>query len=66
VPSERRTEEDIRREIAGEREQLLDAVADLRNGLAAKRRTATLAGGALVASIAAAAALRVARRLRGE
>jgi hypothetical protein len=62
VASERRTEEEIRREIAGEREQLVDALADLRAGVAAKRRAAAVVGGALLTGLAALAVRRIARR----
>jgi hypothetical protein len=66
VPADRRTEEEIRSEIATEREQLAEALADLRGSMKAKRRPAAVVGGALAAGLAAAAVLRVARRLQGE
>jgi len=62
VASERRTEEEIRREIAGEREQLVEALSDLREGAAAKKRAAAAVGGAVVAGLAALAVTRIARR----
>ena len=65
MPAERRSEEAIRREIASEREQLADAVKSLRAGIEAKRRPAALAGAALAAGVAVAAAFRVVRRIKG-
>ncbi len=66
MPGERRTEEEIRREIAAERDQLADALANLREGIDDKRRPAVAVVGALAAGIAAMAALKIVRRLRGE
>ena len=66
MSAERRTELDIRRELATEREQLAAALADLRAGIAEKRRFAAVVGGALAAGVAAATALAVVRRLRSE
>ena len=65
MAGERRSEEELRREIAGEREQLADALADLREGVDAKRRPAAVVGGALAAAGAALAARRIVRRLTG-
>jgi len=64
MAADRRTEEEIRREIQAEREQLADALADLRAGVGDRRRLAGTAGGALAAGLAARALLRVARRRR--
>jgi signal transduction histidine kinase len=64
VPTDRRTEEEIRREITTEREHLREALADLRAGVDAKRRPAALVGGALAAGLAAAVVARMTRRLR--
>ncbi len=66
MPGDRRTEEEIRREIATERDQLADALADLREGIDEKRRPAVAAAGALAAGLAAIAAVKVVRRFRGE
>jgi hypothetical protein len=66
VPSDHRTEEEIRREITTEREQLADALADLREGIDAKRRPAVVVGGVLAAALAAAVAIKIVRRLKGE
>lgn len=62
MPAEKRTEEDIRREIAGEREQLVSAIADLRQGVAAKRKAAGVVGGAVATGLVALVATRIARR----
>jgi hypothetical protein len=66
VPGDRRTDEDILREITAEREQLAAALADLREGIDAKRRFATIVGGALATGLAAVAAFKVARRFKSE
>jgi hypothetical protein len=55
-----RTEEQIRTEIAAQREELVVAVAGLREGIAAKQRTAV---GVAVAVPLAIASLLVVRRL---
>lgn len=64
MPAERRTEEEIRRDITTEREHLAEALADLRDGIHAKRRPAAVVGGALAAGLAAAAAAKIARRIK--
>jgi hypothetical protein len=64
VPSDRRTEGEIRGEIAAEREQLVAALSDLRDGVKAKRRTAGAVGGLAVTALAAAVAARIVRRIR--
>ena len=66
MPDDRRTEDKIRLEIATEREQLAGALADLREGIKAKRRPAAMAGAALTAGLAAIAVFRVVRHLAGE
>ena len=53
MQGDRRTEEEIRSEIATERQQLADALADLRKGVAAKRRPAVLALTGLAALLTA-------------
>lgn len=60
-----RTDTEIRREITSEREQLADALGDLREGVAAKRGLATVVGGVAAAGLAAATVLKVVRRFRG-
>jgi hypothetical protein len=63
---ERRTDEDIRREISAERDQLVEALAELRQGIEAKRRLAVALGTFVVAGLATAASVKVVRRFRGE
>ena len=60
MPNDQRTEEQIRTEIAAQREELVVAVAGLRDGIAAKQRTAVVVA---VAVPVAVASLLVARRL---
>lgn len=62
----RRTDEQIRREITTEREQLANALVDLRVGLYEKRKLAAAVAGALAAGFVTAAGVAVVRRLRGE
>jgi hypothetical protein len=63
VPGEQRTEAEIRREIASEREQLVGALTGLREGIAAKRAAATAAAAASALFVAGVlAARRFARR----
>ncbi len=64
MPGERRSEQEIRREIAAEREQLADALAELRKGIDGKRRSAAAVVGVIAAACSAAAALMFVRRLR--
>jgi len=65
VPGERRTEDEIRGEIATERGELETALADLKQGIDAKRRPATVVGVALAAGLATLATLKVRRLVRG-
>ena len=64
MPGERRTEADIRREIAAERAELAAALGDLRAGVQSKRRAVAVVGGALATGLAAVTALRVVRRFK--
>jgi hypothetical protein len=64
VPAERRTEADIRQEITTERQELVDALADLRKDIDAKRRPAAIVGGAVAAGLATLAVAKVFRRFR--
>ncbi len=66
MPGDRRTVEEIRREITTERQQLVDALADLREGIDEKSRLAAVVGGALAVGLAAATAVTVVRRLKGK
>ena len=61
-----RTDEQIRSDIATEREQLVLALGDLRNGVRAKRRLAVAAGTLVATGLAIAASLRIARRFQGD
>jgi hypothetical protein len=64
VVPERRTDIEIRGEMASEREELDQALADLRAGIESKRRVATAAAALAAAGLAAVASIKVARRLR--
>jgi signal transduction histidine kinase len=64
VRPERRSEEEIRREIAAERQQLADSITDLRASVAAMKRPAVRAAGLVAAGVAAMVALRIARAFR--
>ena len=63
---EPRTDEDIRSEITTEREGLVDALADLREGIEKKRRLAVVAGTLIAAGLAAGTSVKTIRRLRGK
>lgn len=64
MAAERRSEEQIRREIAVERQQLADSIADLRASVRAKKRPAVRAVGVAAAGVAALVALRIVRAFR--
>ena len=64
MSSEGRSEEEIRRDLAAERQRLADSVADLRASVEAKKRPAARAAGAVAAGLAAVAALKVVRAIR--
>jgi len=66
VPAETRTVEEIRAEIAGERAQLEDALEELRRGVDAKRKPASVVGGVLVLVLMALVVRRVVQGLHGE
>ena len=61
----KRTDEQIRGEIAAERDELVAALGDLRAGVAGKRKAATAVVGALATAAATLAAVKIGRRLRG-
>ena len=66
MAGDRRSETEIRREIAAEREQLTVAIAELRSAVGDRRRVAAAAGSALATGLAAAALVRfLVRRRRG-
>lgn len=64
MPAEARSPEEIRAEIASERVQLEDALADLRKGVDAKRRPALAVAALLAAALAAVLLARITRRFR--
>jgi hypothetical protein len=61
MATDRRNAEEIRRQLAAEREQLADALAGLREDVNSARRIPIIAGGALLAGLAAFAAVKFAR-----
>ena len=63
--ADERTDADIRSEISAERERLVDALTDLREGIAAKRRLATTVGALAATALATATSVKIARRFRG-
>ncbi|MFO7572184.1 MAG: hypothetical protein R6W48_06235 [Gaiellaceae bacterium] len=65
VASDRRTDGEIRAEIAAERDQLVKALTDLRADVAAKRKPAALVGALVVAGVALSVLRGIARRLGG-
>lgn len=62
MPAEHRAAEEIRREIAGEREQLVTALDELRRSVHERRRAAGAVAAAAATGVAVAAAVAVARR----
>jgi len=65
VPDEpRRTDVEIRGEIATEREQLVSAIGDLRAGVESKKKVAGVVAGAVAAAMTAAGVATIVRRLR--
>lgn len=66
VAREPRTDEDIRSEITAERQRLIDALADLREGIEKKRRLAVFAGTLIAAGLATGTSVKTIRRLRGK
>jgi hypothetical protein len=67
VASDGRGSEDVRREISAERQQLVDAVSDLRTDVrSAARKLPLIAGGAVAAGVALAAVVAAAKRRRDD
>jgi len=67
VPSDGRGSEEVRREISAERQQLVDAVSDLRSDVrSVARKLPRIAGGALAAGVALAAVVAAAKRRRDD
>jgi hypothetical protein len=64
MTEERRTDAQIRADIAAERARLGNALTDLREGMSRKRDLAKGIGGAIAAGVAALVAARIVRRLR--
>jgi hypothetical protein len=65
VPDEpRRTDVEIRGEIATERAQLVTAIDDLRAGVESKKKVAGVVAGAVAAAMTAATVATIVRRLR--
>lgn len=65
VATEARTDADIRTEISVERQQLAEALTDLRTGIESKRRLAAATAALAAAGFAAVASLKLVRRFRG-
>ena len=64
--AEKRSVEELRSELSSERDQLAGALTDLREDLHSARRIPIIAGGALLAGLAAVAAIKVARSRGGD
>lgn len=60
-----RTDQQIRSEISAEREQLVEALADLREGVRAKRNLAAAVAALTSVALATAASIKLVRRFRG-
>ena len=60
MAADKRSAAEIRSELAGEREQLADSLAALREDVHGARRIPIIAGGALLAGLAAFAAVKFA------
>lgn len=66
MAADRRNTETVRRDISAEREQLADALGDLRtDARSAARKIPVIAGGALAAGLALRAAVAAVKRRRG-
>jgi len=67
VASDGRGSEEVRRDISAERQQLVDAVTELRADVrSATRKLPAIAGGALAAGLALAAVVAAAKRRRDD
>jgi hypothetical protein len=60
MAADKRNAQEIRRELAGERDQLADALTALREDVHGARRIPIIAGGALLAGVVAFAAVKFA------
>jgi hypothetical protein len=65
MAADRRSSEEIRRELSEERAELTDALAALREDVQSARRIPVMIGGALLAGLVAVAAVKAARRRGG-
>jgi hypothetical protein len=65
VAADPRTDQQIRSEISAEREQLVEALADLREGVRAKRNLAAAVAALTSVAVATAASIKLVRRFRG-
>jgi hypothetical protein len=61
MAADSRSPEEIRQQLSAEREQLVGALADLKQGVHDARRIPIIAGGALAAGLAAFAAVKFVR-----
>ena len=61
MAAERRSPEQVKQELAAERDQLVGALADLKKGVHDARRIPIIAGGALAAGLATFAAVKFVR-----
>ena len=61
VADKRPTVEELRAQLSIEREQLTDALEDLREGVHSARRIPIIIGGALLAGLAAVVAVKIVR-----
>jgi hypothetical protein len=62
MASDKRDAQEIRSELSAERNQLADALTALREDVRSARRIPIIAGGALLAGLAAVAAVKLVRR----
>lgn len=62
MPADRRGADEIRREIADERERLASALADLQHSVRDRRRLAAVSGAGFASLLAASRVLRAVRR----
>jgi hypothetical protein len=65
MAADRRSPDEIRRELSEERAELTDALAALREDVQSARRIPMMIGGALLAGLVAVAAVKAARKRGG-
>ena len=61
VPAEKRSTEDVRQELGAQRDELVGAIADLKDDVHSARRIPIIIGGVLLAALAAVAAFKIVR-----